>query len=134
MGHADIYAAELGVRETGLRNHITYQRTEHTCYMYMFLCRDFVFKAEFVLNFFRCAMSDLDDIENDGQADGLQEGQIDIADVVRIRVGGRKKDWFSSLSVVDGHRFVHLEKWDRVLVHLCTGKTLQLHKTLGYFA
>ena len=79
-------------------------------------------------------MSDLDDIENDGHADGLQEGQIDIADVVGIRVGGRKKDWFPSLCVVDGHRFVRLEKWDRGLVHLCTGKTLQLHKTLGYFA
>ena len=41
MGHADIYAAELGVTETGLMNHIMYQRTEHTCYMYMFLRHDF---------------------------------------------------------------------------------------------
>lgn len=75
-------------------------------------------------------MSEEEDLEQPDP--GLREGDVQIADVVQISVGGRKKHWYPCVSHIDGHRFVKLEKWDRTFVHMCTGASLQLHKTLGY--
>lgn len=75
-------------------------------------------------------MSDEEEVAD--PSPGLKDGEVEIADVVRVTVGGRKKHWYPSITHIDGHRFCKLEKWDRTLVQLCTGASLQLHKMLVY--
>ena len=62
---------------------------------------------------------------------GLQEGEIQVQTVVRVMMGGRRKPWFPTTSIIEGIQYVRLEKWDRGLIQLVTGQALQLHKQLN---
>ena len=61
---------------------------------------------------------------------GLRPGQVSVAEVVQVTVGGKRKCWYPTTSTIDGVRYVKLEKWDRGLIYLTTGNALQLHKKL----
>ncbi len=54
----------------------------------------------------------MSDEEEADPSPGLADGQVQIADVVQITVGGRKNAWYPSITHIDGHRFCKLEKWD----------------------
>lgn len=61
---------------------------------------------------------------------GLKDGEIQIQTVVRVMMGGRRKPWFPTTSIIEGIQYIRLEKWDRGLIQLVTGQGLQLHKQL----